>query len=101
VPKLDATQTAEFVNQLKNPNTFLPPFLSDPLVWMKLPTFLSAIAKEKPNLQQNYSEQSDNIHPLVDLLSKTLKTLLMFDAFYEVEKRAQNGFPNAKRVMNS
>jgi hypothetical protein len=42
--------------------------------------------------------QSDNIHPLVDLLSKTLKTLLMFDA---VEKRAQNGFPNAKRVMNS
>jgi aconitate hydratase 2 / 2-methylisocitrate dehydratase len=132
VPKpLDATQTAELVNHLKNPEKGEEKFLFD-LLSNRVPpgvdeaayvkaAFLSAIAKGEAKSPIVSPEQATellgtmqggyNIHTLVELLDSPKlgsiaadalsKTLLMFEAFYDVEKRAQNGCENAKRVMKS
>lgn len=132
VPKpLDATQTNELINLLKNPpkneeNYLLnllvnriPPGV-DEAAYVKA-SFLTAIAKNEttsPLITPEYATEllgtmqgGYNIHTLVELLdSEKLgpiaanglsKTLLMFESFYDVEKKARNGNVNAQKVLQS
>jgi len=128
---LDAAQTAELVNQLKSPEDGEGDFLLDLLVNRVPPGvdeaayvkagFLTAVAKGEATspiitraravellgtMQGGY-----NVAPLVDLLDDAelaeaagdqLKgTLLMFDAMYDVQEKAESGNAVAKSVMQS
>mmetsp|Transcript_4523 Transcript_4523/g.4537 ORF Transcript_4523/g.4537 Transcript_4523/m.4537 type:complete len:827 (+) Transcript_4523:246-2726(+) len=83
--------------------------------------FLSAIAKGEttsPLITPEYATEllgtmqgGYNIHTLVELLDSNKlgpiaanglsKTLLMFESFYDVEKKARNGNVNAQKVLQS
>jgi len=132
VPKpLDATQTAELVNHLKNPEKGEEQFLLDLLANRVPPgvdeaayvkaAFLTAIAKGEttsPIVSPEYATEllgtmqgGYNIHTLVELLDSPKlgaiaatglsKTLLMFEAFYDVEKKARHGNSHAMKVLQS
>jgi aconitate hydratase 2/2-methylisocitrate dehydratase len=128
---LDATQTAELVALLQDPpkdeadelleliQSRVPPGV-DEAAYVKA-GFLAAIAKgeatspmispEKAVYLLGTMQGGYNIQPLVDALSKPAlaeiaadalsKTILMFDAFHDVEELAKAGNEAAKRVMQS
>ncbi|CAM9134641.1 unnamed protein product, partial [Ectocarpus fasciculatus] len=128
---LDAAQMADLVEQLKNPIKGEEDFLVDLLVnrvpagvdeaaYVKA-AFLTAITKGTASSPLVSAERATellgtmqggyNIAPLVDLLEdeklgpiaadKLSKTLLVFDAFHDVESKAQAGNKNAARVLQS
>ena len=128
---LDAQTTSELVELLKNPpageEKFLVDLLSnrispgvDESAYVKA-AFLAAVAKgeaKSPIVSPQLATQllgtmqgGYNIAPLVELLdSPTLgataadclsKTLLMFEAFYDVEEKSKAGNQHALRVMKS
>jgi len=128
---LTAAQTASLVEQLKNPAAGEEEFLADQLANRIPPgvdeaayvkaSFLAAVVKGEASsplvskaravellgtMQGGY-----NIQPLIDALSdpdvsalaaeKLSHTLLMFDAFYDVEALAKGGNKDAQTVMQS
>ncbi|MEM6639215.1 MAG: bifunctional aconitate hydratase 2/2-methylisocitrate dehydratase, partial [Pseudomonadota bacterium] len=128
---LSAEQTAELIELLKNPpegeGEFLLDLLSqrvpagvDDAAYVKA-GFLSAVAKGEATSPLISDEQAVtllgtmlggyNIQPMVEALDNdTLadeaaaglsRTLLMFDAFYDVKEKADAGNEYAKRVMTS
>ncbi|SDH39388.1 aconitase [Vibrio xiamenensis] len=128
---LDAEQTAGLVELLKNPPQGEEEFILDLLenrippgvdeaAYVKA-GFLTAVAKgevESPLVSREKAAQllgtmqgGYNIEPLVSLLEdeqlapiavKALShTLLMFDAFYDVEEKAKNGNEYAKTILQS
>ncbi len=128
---LNAALTSKLVEALKSPTKgeekFLLHLLSDCIpsgvdeaAYVKA-AFLSAIAKEEtkspivsPELATDLlatMQGGYNIVTLIDLLdspklgSKAAdglsKTLLLFEAFHDVEMKAKKGNANAKRVMES
>ncbi|MGY5615995.1 bifunctional aconitate hydratase 2/2-methylisocitrate dehydratase [Vibrio cincinnatiensis] len=128
---LDAEQVAGLVELLKNPPQGEEAFLLDLLenrippgvdeaAYVKA-GFLTAIAKgevasplvnrEKAAKLLGTMQGGYNIEPLVSLLDDNelapivaealSNTLLMFDAFYDVEEKAQKGNVFAKQVMQS
>ena len=129
-PLTDA-QTADLVALLKNPPAGEEEFLVDLLenrvpagvdqaAYVKA-AFLSAIAKGEANSPLISKERAVyllgtmlggyNVAPLVELLENEelgglaaealKKTLLVFDAFYDVEEKAKAGNANAKAVLES
>jgi aconitate hydratase 2/2-methylisocitrate dehydratase len=134
VPKpLDATQTAQLVELIKNPPAGEEEFILD-LLTNRIPAgvdeaayvkagFLAAIAKGETTSPILNAERATellgtmlggyNIAPLIDLLdseneaicqlaAKGLShTLLIFDAFHDVENKAKTGNQFAKQVMQS
>ncbi|WP_199609617.1 bifunctional aconitate hydratase 2/2-methylisocitrate dehydratase [Flocculibacter collagenilyticus] len=132
VPKpLNAKQTAELVELIKNPpageETFLLELLSDRVppgvddaAYVKA-GFLAAIAKGEATSPILDAEQATkllgtmlggyNIQPMIELLDNDQlapiaveglsKTLLMFDAFFDVKEKADAGNKYAKQVMES
>jgi len=132
VPKpLDAEQTAQLVELIKQPpageEAFLLDLLSDRVppgvdeaAYVKA-GFLAAVARGETNSPVLDAEQAVkllgtmqggyNIEPLVELLDNDAlgevaadclcNILLMFDAFYDVEEKAKAGNANAKRVLQS
>ncbi|OOZ17019.1 bifunctional aconitate hydratase 2/2-methylisocitrate dehydratase [Solemya velum gill symbiont] len=132
VPKpLDAQQTAELVELVKNPPAGEEKFLLD-LLTNRVPAgvddaayvkagFLAAIAKgeaESPLIDKVSAVEllgsmlgGYNIAPMIDALdddalaptaAKALShTLLMFDAFHDVKEKADAGNANAKQVVES
>ena len=128
---LDASQTTELITLLKNPTKDEEAFLLDLLVNRIPPGvdeaayikagFLTAITKgetSSPLITPEYATEllgtmqgGYNINTLVDLLDSNRlgsiaanglsKTLLMFESFYDVEKKARNGNVNAQRVLES
>lgn len=131
VPKpLNAAQVAELVTLIKQPPAGEEAFLIDLLTHRVPPGvdeaayvkagFLAAIAKNEVSSPILSSERATellgtmlggyNIQPMIDLLDtdlaaiagKGLKhTLLMFDAFYDVKDKADEGNIAAKDVMQS
>lgn len=132
VPKpLDAAQTAELVEQLKNPEdaekealvelleTRVPPGV-DEAAYVKA-AFLADVAHGRTTCSLVTPEHATkllstmvggyNIDPLIELLdneklapiaAEGLKhTLLMFDAFHDVEEKAKAGNLHAKEVIQS
>ena len=131
VPKpLDATQAAQLVELIKNPpageeelvldllTNRVPPGV-DEAAYVKA-GFLSAVAKGETSSPILSSKRAIellgtmlggyNIQPMIDLLDTKLaetaanglkKTLLMFDAFYDVKEKADAGNAAAKDVMQS
>lgn len=131
VPKpLDATQVAQLVELIKNPpageeelvldllTNRVPPGV-DEAAYVKA-GFLSAVAKgetSSPILSRERATEllgtmlgGYNIQPMIDLLDTDLaatagnglkKTLLMFDAFYDVKEKADAGNTAAKDVVQS
>ncbi|MER2494210.1 bifunctional aconitate hydratase 2/2-methylisocitrate dehydratase [Catenovulum sediminis] len=128
---LDAEQTAALVELIKNPpageEEFLIDLLSnripagvDDAAYVKA-GFLAAAAKGEASSPIINAEQATkllgtmlggyNIEPLIDLLDDDKlsdiacqglsKTLLMFDAFYDVKEKADAGNEAAKKVMQS
>ena len=128
---LNAAQTSKLVEQLKNPSKGEEKFLLDLLsncvppgvdeaAYVKA-AFLSAVAKGEaksplvtPELATELlatMQGGYNIATLIELLdspqlgSKAAdglsKTLLLFDAFHDVEAKAKKGNQNAKRVIES
>ncbi len=128
---LDVKQTTELVTLLKNPpkdeESFLIDLLAnrippgvDEAAYVKA-AFLTAISKNEttsPLITPEYATEllgtmqgGYNINTLVELLdspklgsiaAKGLsKTLLMFESFYDVEKKARNGNIHAQRVLQS
>ena len=128
---LDPEQTASLVELLKAPpageEEFLIELLThrvpagvDQAAYVKA-AFLAAIAKGEASSPLISSEQAVgllgtmlggyNISPLIDLLdhdglaplaAKQLKsTLLMFDAFYDVEEKAKAGNKHAEEIIQS
>lgn len=128
---LNAEQTAELVELLKNPPTGQEDFLVD-LVSNRVPPgvdeaayvkagFLSAVAKgetQSPLIDKKRAVEllgtmqgGYNIATMVELLddaelaavsAQQLKqTLLMFDAFHDVAEKAKSGNTNAKGVLQS
>ncbi len=128
---LDAEQTAGLVELLKNPPQGEEAFILDLLenrippgvdeaAYVKA-GFLTAVAKgevESPLVSREKATEllgtmqgGYNIEPLVTLLddeklapiaAKVLShTLLMFEAFYDVEEKAKNGNEFAKTIMQS
>tara|TARA_R110002072_G_scaffold216658_2_gene374098 strand:+ start:5940 stop:8534 length:2595 start_codon:yes stop_codon:yes gene_type:complete len=128
---LDAAQVAELVELLKNPpageEEFILDLISnrvpagvDEAAYVKA-GFLSALAKgevESPLIDKKHAVKllgtmlgGYNITTLVDLLddaelgeaaAEELKhTLLMFDAFHDVEEKVKAGNANAKALMQS
>ncbi|WP_143871344.1 bifunctional aconitate hydratase 2/2-methylisocitrate dehydratase [Catenovulum sediminis] len=128
---LDAEQTAALVELIKNPpageEEFLIDLLSnripagvDDAAYVKA-GFLAAVAKGEASSPIINAEQATkllgtmlggyNIEPLIDLLDDDKlsdiacqglsKTLLMFDAFYDVKEKADAGNEAAKKVMQS
>ncbi len=128
---LDAKQTAELVELLKNPPQGKAETLLD-LISNRVPAgvdqaayvkaaFLAAVAKgetQSPLIGRERATEllgtmlgGYNVVPLIDLLddsdlapiaAKALAhTLLVFDAFHDVKEKADNGNTNAKRVMQS
>ncbi len=132
VPKpLDAQQTAELVELLKNPPAGEEEFLLD-LLTNRVPAgvddaayvkagFLAAIAKgeaESPLINKVHAVEllgtmlgGYNIAPMIDALdddalaptaAQTLShTLLVFDAFHDVKEKSDAGNAYAKQVMES
>ncbi|MGH8477937.1 MAG: bifunctional aconitate hydratase 2/2-methylisocitrate dehydratase [Methylococcales bacterium] len=132
VPKpLDAEQTAQLVESIKNPPTGEEEFLLD-LLANRIPPgvdeaayvkagFLAAIAKKEAGSAilspQRAAELLGtmlggyNIAPLVDLLDDTelaaiaaqglSHTLLVFDAFHDIEEKSKNGNAHASKVIES
>ena len=131
VPKpLDAAQVAELVELVKNPpatdhevildllTNRIPPGV-DEAAYVKA-GFLAAVAKGETSSPILSPERATellgtmlggyNIQPMIDLLDTELastaadglkKTLLMFDAFYDVKEKADAGNAAAKQVMQS
>lgn len=130
-PPLDAEMAGELTTLLKDPpkgeEDFLLTLLKqrvppgvDEAAYVKA-AFLSAVAKgetSSPIISKELATEllgtmqgGYNIGPLVDLLdssdlgeiaAKSLcRTLLMFDAFFDVEKKAKEGNVHAKRVLQS
>jgi aconitate hydratase 2/2-methylisocitrate dehydratase len=128
---LDAEQTAALIELLKNPPADEDDFLLDLLTnripagvdeaaYVKA-GFLSAIVKgtdHSPILDKAHAVKllgtmlgGYNISTLVDLLSDSelgglaadqlCHTLLMFDAFHDVEELAKSGNPHAQRTLQS
>ena len=128
---LDAEQTAALVELVKNPpageEEFLLDLLSnrvppgvDDAAYVKA-GFLAAVAKGEATSSILSAEKATellgtmlggyNIQPMIDLLengdlaetaaSGLKKTLLMFDAFYDVKEKAEAGNDAAKAVMQS
>ncbi|RCU49915.1 MULTISPECIES: bifunctional aconitate hydratase 2/2-methylisocitrate dehydratase [Corallincola] len=132
VPKpLNAEQTAQLVELLKNPPAGEDAILLD-LLENRIPPgvdeaayvkagFLAAVAKgevsspivdaEKATHLLGTMQGGYNVQPLVDLLdvdalaplaaTALSHTLLVFDAFYDVEEKAKAGNAFAKQVMES
>lgn len=131
VPKpLEPLQVAELVELVKNPPAGEEAFIVD-LLTNRVPPgvddaayvkagFLAAVAKgeaSSPVLSAEHATRllgtmlgGYNIQPLIDLLDGELapvaadglkKTLLMFDAFYDVKEKAEAGNAAAKEVMQS
>lgn len=128
---LTAEQTADLVELLKNPPAGEGEFLVNLLANRIPPgvddaskvkaSFLAAVAEgsvQSPLVSPEYATEllgtmlgGYNIHPLVELLdherlapvaAKGLKhTLLMFDAFHDVEEKAKNGNVHAQSVLQS
>ena len=126
---LTAQQTAELIELLKNPPAGEGDFLLDLLANRIPPgvddaskvkaSFLAAVAEgsvESPLVSPEYATEllgtmlgGYNIHPLIELLdheslapvaAKGLKhTLLMFDAFHDVQEKAEKGNVHAKEVL--
>ncbi|PKI13523.1 bifunctional aconitate hydratase 2/2-methylisocitrate dehydratase [Colwellia sp. 12G3] len=128
---LDAEQTAALVELVKNPPTGEEAFLIDLLTnrvpagvddaaYIKA-GFLAAVTKGEATSSILSAEKATellgtmlggyNIQPMIDLLecdklslvaAKGLsKTLLMFDAFHDVQEKAEAGNVAAKQVMQS
>ena len=132
VPKpLDAEETANLCEMLKNPPAGEEQFLLDHLsnrippgvdeaAYVKA-SFLSSVAKgevSSPILDAKEATRllgtmqgGYNIHTLIELLDDAAlggiaadglsQTLLMFDSFYDVEAKAKAGNKNAEAVMKS
>ena len=131
VPKpLDAEQVAQLVELIKTPPAGEEAFVLD-LLTNRVPPgvddaayvkagFLAAVAKGETSSPILTSECATellgtmlggyNIGPMIDLLDGELastaanglkKTLLMFDAFYDVKEKAEAGNDAAKAVMQS
>ena len=131
VPKpLGAAQVAELVELIKNPPAGEEEFILD-LLTNRVPPgvdeaayvkagFLAAIAKGEASSPILSNERATellgtmlggyNIQPMIDLLDTELaptageglkKTLLMFDAFYDVKEKADGGNAAAKDVIQS
>jgi aconitate hydratase 2/2-methylisocitrate dehydratase len=128
---LTAQQTADVIELLKNPPAGEEQFLLDLITHRVpagvddaakvKASYLAAVAfgTEKSTLisRERATELLGtmlggyNIHPLIELLedarvgvvaANALKhTLLMFDAFHDVQEKAQNGNANAKAVLQS
>ncbi|WP_416190784.1 bifunctional aconitate hydratase 2/2-methylisocitrate dehydratase [Neisseria sp. CCUG12390] len=128
---LDAQQTADLIELLKNPPEGEGEFLVDLLVNRVPPgvddaakvkaSFLAAVAEgsaSSPLISAEYATEllgtmlgGYNIHPLIELLdneklapiaAKGLKhTLLMFDSFHDVKEKADKGNVHAKEVLQS
>jgi aconitate hydratase 2 / 2-methylisocitrate dehydratase len=128
---LDAMQVAQLVELIKNPpageeellldllSNRVPPGVDD-AAYVKA-GFLAALAKgetSSPMLSANRATEllgtmlgGYNIQPMIDLLddqanaemaAKGLsKTLLMFDAFHDVQEKAEAGNSHAKAVLQS
>lgn len=128
---LDAVQTAELIELIKNPPAGEEEFLID-LLTHRIPpgvddaahvkaSFLTAVAdgelavgllsREKATELLGTMVGGYNVKPLIDLLNDELvgkiaanalkKTLLMFDYFNDVAELAKSGSANAKEVMQS
>ena len=128
---LDAEQTAALVELVKNPpadeETFLIDLLTnrvpagvDDAAYVKA-AFLAAVAKGETRSPILNAEKATellgtmlggyNIQPMIDLLDNTAlsaiaakglsNTLLMFDAFHDVQEKAEAGNAAAKKVMQS
>eukprot|EP01035_Chromulina_nebulosa_P019430 gene19430-25308_t len=132
VPKpLDATQTNELINLLKNPDKNEEEFLLD-LITNRVPpgvdeaayvkaAFLTAIAKgeatsplinpEKATKLLGTMQGGYNIVSLIELLDhpklgsvaadQLTNTILLFDAFHDVETKSLAGNKHAERVIKS
>ena len=131
VPKpLDASQVAELVELIKSPPAGEDEFILD-LLTNRVPPgvddaayvkagFLAAVAKGETSSPILSAERATellgtmlggyNIQPLIDLLDGKLastaaeglkKTLLMFDAFFDVKEKAEAGNASAREVMQS
>ena len=128
---LTAAQTADLVELLKNPPAGEGEFLVNLLAHRIPPgvddaskvkaSFLAAVAEgsaKSPLVSPEYATEllgtmlgGYNIHPLIELLdddklapiaANGLKsTLLMFDAFHDVEEKAKKGNKHAQAVMQS
>lgn len=131
VPKpLDAAQVADLVELIKTPPAGEEEFILDLLINRVPPGvddaayvkagFLAALAKgetKSPILSPERATEllgtmlgGYNIQPMIDLLETDLastaanglkKTLLMFDAFFDVKEKAEAGNAAAKEVMQS
>jgi aconitate hydratase 2/2-methylisocitrate dehydratase len=128
---LTAQQTAEVIELLKNPPVGEEEFLLelitnrvpagvDDAAKVKA-SYLAAVAfgsEKNPLISRERATEllgtmlgGYNIHPLVDLLDDAVvgtiaadalkKTLLMFDAFHDVQEKASSGNANAKVVLQS
>ncbi len=128
---LNAEQTAQLVELLKNPpkgeEQFLVELLTervppgvDQAAYVKA-AFLAALAKgeaQSPLIDAKRATEllgtmlgGYNIHPLIDLLDNTTlapiaakalsHTLLMFDAYHDVAEKAQKGNTLAKQVLTA
>ena len=131
VPKpLDAAQVCDLIELVKNPQINEEDFILD-LLTNRVPagvdeaayikaSFLAAIAKgdtRSPILSSEHATKllgtmlgGYNIAPMIDLLDSEFadtaatglkKTLLMFDAFFDVKEKADAGNAAAKTVMQS
>ena len=131
VPKpLDAAQVCDLIELVKNPPINEEDFILD-LLTNRVPagvdeaayikaSFLAAIAKgdtRSPILSSEHATKllgtmlgGYNIAPMIDLLDSEFadtaatglkKTLLMFDAFFDVKEKADAGNAAAKTVMQS
>lgn len=128
---LTAQQTAELVELLKNPPAGEGEFLVDLLANRIPPgvddaskvkaSFLAAVAEgsvQSPLVSPEFAAKllgtmlgGYNIHPLIELLdneqlapvaAEGLKhTLLMFDAFHDVQEKAEKGNAHAQAVLQS
>ncbi|HEY5851027.1 MAG TPA: bifunctional aconitate hydratase 2/2-methylisocitrate dehydratase [Lysobacter sp.] len=128
---LTAHQTAEVIELLKNPPAGEGQFLLDLITHRVpagvddaakvKASYLAAVAfgtesnslisRERATELLGTMLGGYNIHPLVDLLDDAQvgviaaealkKTLLMFDAFHDVQEKAEGGNANAKAVMQS
>ena len=128
---LTAQQTADLVELLKNPPAGEGEFLVELLAHRVPPgvddaskvkaSFLAAVAEgsaQSPLISPEYATEllgtmlgGYNIHPLIELLdnnklapiaAEALKhTLLMFDAFHDVQEKAEKGNQHAQEVLKS
>ncbi len=128
---LNAKQTADLIELLKNPSAAEADFLLD-LITHRVPAGVDDAAKVKASYLAAVAHGTEkcmiisrakavqllgtmlggyNISPLVDLLDDAevgteaanalKKTLLMFDQFHDVKEKADKGNANAKAVMQS